>query len=136
MNSREKYKLVGTMNLYKSVPDFVYAIFKRDDKYYFENSDDSLEITSFEEVIGKDQISMIESLDSKSQIGNSKRRYYVGDEPIVAYQINEDEVFIGSAEEFFNFAEKEDIQQDFIKSEAAKVKRERAKRKELVISRI
>jgi hypothetical protein len=131
MVNKEKYKLVGTMNLYNSTPDFVYAIFKRNDKYYFENSDDSLEITSFEEVVGKDQIEMIESLDSKVQIGNSKRKYYVGDEPIVAYQTSEDEIFIGNIEEFFAYAESEDIQQDFVKSEAARIKREKAKRKEL-----
>ena len=63
-NKENRYKLIGTMNMFGIVPDFVYPIFENNGKYYFENSYNSLEIDSFYEICEEKKISRIKPLTS------------------------------------------------------------------------
>lgn len=130
-NKKETYRLIGTINILKNIPDFVYVIFEKNGKYYFENSEDSLEITSFEEVVGENHINMIEKFGDKKMLNNPNKEYHIGDEPVIGYQPTDKELFIGTIEDFFKYAEKENIQEEFVQREINYVKNEREKNKEL-----
>ena len=60
----EQYKLVGTMNIFGLIPDFVYPIFESKGKYFFQNSDNCLNIDSFDEIYGENNINRINLLDT------------------------------------------------------------------------
>ena len=54
-----QYKLFGTMNMFDFVPDFVYPVFEKNGEYYFQNSDNSMEIDSFYKICGEKHIERI-----------------------------------------------------------------------------
>lgn len=103
-NKVTRYKLIGTMNVFDIVPDFVYPIFENNGKYYFENSYNSLEIDSFYEICGEKKISRIKPLTSSfNKLINVKEYYTIGDEPLVAFQTSEEKYFIGTGDVFCEF---------------------------------
>ena len=95
----EKFKLIGFMNLFDIVPDFVMPIFEKDNKYYFEIGDEeSLIITEFAPV-KESAISEIVFLgDVKSNIVGTKE-LTLANEPIFAFQSSKEDVFVGTFEE-------------------------------------
>ena len=103
-DSKNKYKLFGTMNMFDFVPDFVYPVFENNGKYYFQNSDNSIKIDSFYEICGEEHISKIKPLTSSfNKLINVKEHYVVGDEPLVAFQTSEEKYFIGTSDVFNEF---------------------------------
>lgn len=103
-NKKTRYKLIGTMNMFGIVPDFVYPIFENNGKYYFQNSYNSLEIDSFYEICEEKKISIIKPLTSSfNKLINVKEYYTIGDEPLVAFQTSEEKYFIGTGDVFCEF---------------------------------
>lgn len=103
-NKEIRYKLIGTMNVFGIVPDFVYPIFENNGKYYFENSYNSLKIDSFYEICEEEKISRIKPLSSSfNKLINVKEYYTIGDEPLVAFQTSEEKYFIGTGDVFCEF---------------------------------
>lgn len=103
-NDKNKYKLFGTMSMFDFVPDFVYPVFENNGKYYFHNSDNSIEIDSFYEIYEKNHISRIKPFSpSFIKTMNINEYYTVGDEPLVAFQISEETFFIGTSDIFIEF---------------------------------
>lgn len=114
MDNKNQYKLFGTMNMFDIIPDFVYLVFEKDGKYYFENSDNSSEIDSFSE-INKEYISKIKSLTSSAdKLMNIKQYYTIGDEPLVAFQTSEESCFIGTSNDFNNFVKDINIEDEIL----------------------
>ena len=103
-SDRNQYKLFGIMNMFDFVPDFVYPVFENQGKYYFQNSDNSIEIDSFYEICGEKHISRIKPLTSSfNRLIDVKEYYTVGDEPLVAFQTSEEKYFIGTSDIFNEF---------------------------------
>lgn len=101
---KNQYKLFGTMNMFDFLPDFVYPVFENNGKYYFQNSDNSIEIDSFYEICGEEHINRIRPLASSfNKLINVKEHYTVGDEPLVAFQTSEENYFIGTSDVFNEF---------------------------------
>lgn len=103
-SDKSGYKLFGIMNMFRFIPDFVYPVFENNGKYYFQSSDNGLEIDSFQEIISENHIKMTRALTfSINKLLKIKDYYVVGDEPLVVFQINENDYFIGTSEEFLEF---------------------------------
>ena len=99
----EQYKLVGTMNIFGLIPDFVYPIFESKGKYFFQNSDNCLNIDSFDEIYGENNINRINLLDTaNNRLIGIKECYSIGDEPVIAFQFSQDDYFIGTIDGFNN----------------------------------
>lgn len=99
-----QYKLFGTMNMFDFVPDFVYPVFEKNGEYYFQNSDNSMEIDSFYKICGEKHIERIKPLTfSFNKLINVKEYYAVGDEPLVAFETSEEKYFIGTSDVFNEF---------------------------------
>lgn len=99
-----QYKLFGTMNMFDFVPDFVYPVFEKNGEYYFQNSDNSMEIDAFYKICGEKHIERIKPLTfSFNKLINVKEYYAVGDEPLVAFETSEEKYFIGTSDVFNEF---------------------------------
>ena len=100
------YKLIGTMDLSNTINNnFLYPIFENNGDYYFENSFDNIHIDTFEKVYGLDHLKLIEKLDEKKLLSKPKKDYKIGDEAILVFRQNKDNIFIGTFDEFVEFYE-------------------------------
>lgn len=119
-NRVTRYKLIGTMNMFDFVPDFVYPVFENNGKYYFQNSDNNIEIDSFYEICGEEHISRIKPLTSSfNKLINVKEHYTVGDEPLVAFQTSEETYFIGTSDVFYDFIKDIKIENEMLSKSIA-----------------
>lgn len=101
------------MNIIDIIPDFVYPIFESNGKYYFQNSNNNIEIDSFDEIINEKYISKIKPLNlSFNKLVNIKEYYEIGDEPLVAFQLNENTYFIGKSDDFNEFIKEVKIEDE------------------------
>ena len=115
---KTRYKLIGTMNMFDIVPDFVYPIFENNGKYYFQNSYDSLEIDSFYEICEEKKISRIKPLTfTFNKLINVKEYYTIGDEPLVAFQTSKEKYFIGTGDVFCEFIKDIKIEKEILSKE-------------------
>ncbi len=97
------YRLMGTMSNFKEENSFVYPIFEQGGDYYFEHSDSTLHIQSFEKVDGLDHISKIKRLEEDKVVGITKREYQVNEEAILAYQEDDNHLFIGTMDDMIAY---------------------------------
>jgi len=102
-NNQEKYKLVGTINVYGLVPGFTEPIFERDGKHYFQGRSTERTIEYFEEITKEELIKKIHFLTEKDKLKNIKDKYCIGDKAIAAFQLNDKENFVSSIPEFLKF---------------------------------
>lgn len=90
--------------MFDFVPDFMYPVFEKNGEYYFQNSDNSMEIDSFYKICGEKHIERIKPLTfSFNKLINVKEYYAVGDEPLVAFRTSEEKYFIGTSDVFNEF---------------------------------
>lgn len=99
LNSK-KYKLIGVINPDGHVPAFVYPIFENNGEWYLQLSSNYLEITKFYQVICPEGRTLI---TSPNKLANIKDNYEVGDEPVIAFQANAENYFVGTYDEFIDF---------------------------------
>lgn len=108
---KEGYLLIGTLNLL-NVPGFVFPIFKKDNKYYFQNAENGQVINSFEEITREEIIKLIKVLKkSKFHLKNIKMVYNVGDAPIAAY-LYDDKLFISDTTSMIEYLDSLDIKNE------------------------
>ncbi len=101
----KRYKLYGFMNLFNITPDFVYPIFENNGKYYFQNSSNYTEIEEFEQV-QDNYLKLIKPLTTTiSQLVNVKEYYTIEDEPVIGFQFNPHNVYLGDPFVFYNLIE-------------------------------
>lgn len=95
----EIYKLVGILNMFDISPDFVYPIFEKDRKYYFQTGDiQKLQISEFSPV----KESYISKVVLLNQVENNlieRKESSLQSEPIFAFQKDKNSVFIGTYQE-------------------------------------
>ncbi len=120
-NLIDGYFLVGTLNIFGDLVlnGFVYPIFKKDNKYYFESAEDGQTIDSFEEISREDVIKRIKLIDLNNPditLKNIKMIYNVGDSPIAAYQ-DDEKFFISDTASMIEYLDSLDITNDIMKHE-------------------
>lgn len=103
MMNNDCYKLVGTINLFGVCPEFVYPIFERNGKYYFQCSNNAT-ISSFKEIVENLYEKMIRFFDANDVIYmNIKKDYTIGDEIVIAFQINRNKLLVSDVDSFVPF---------------------------------
>jgi len=110
MEQQKNYKLVGTMNLFKTSPDFVWPVFERNNEYYFQNAMGQ-SIESFTKVTGDKHLRLIEFIANKPnnyRFLGGKEEYTIGDEPAVAFALVENDILVSDLSSFLGFM------QDFV----------------------
>ena len=113
----EKYKLVGVLNLFDIVPDFVYPIFERENQYFFQHGDDdSLRLLDFLPVKESaiDRIVLLKDLkvNKLSQIWFS-----VSSKPLFGFQFSDKEAYLGFYEEVKEFLQSFETEDIILKKE-------------------
>lgn len=100
----DSYKFVGVLNLFDVYPDFVFPIYKKDDKLFFHNGENN-RIFNFDEVTNSvlDKIIYINNTDINI-INNAKSVYYYDTSaPVYAFQKDEHEIFCSDLEDMILF---------------------------------
>lgn len=105
MNSN--YKLVGFLNMFNVIPDFVYPVFKCDEdkNLYFQSEydKDNLKIECFVQV-KEDALKLITYLENiKHNVNDTQRKITINSEITFGFQVSENEVKFGNYEYFKNF---------------------------------
>ena len=94
----ERYKLVGFVNLFGFMPDFVIPVFEKGGSYYFgEGNEKSLKLSRFTKI--DDDCSHIKRITFLTDIKNNLKRgreLSLESEPLFAFQASEDYVFVGT----------------------------------------
>ena len=114
---QENYRLVGILNLFDVVPDFVYPIFEREGRYYFITGDEeTLKTEGFEQVSerGVERIVWLSELKTNEC---KLREFNNESEPIFAFQVSETEVYIGVFKEIRDFLETFETDDRILKKE-------------------
>lgn len=117
MKKDDFYRFVGIINFFGVCPDFVYPIFEKDDELYFAQSENGI-ITSFKKIAEKLYIKMVRFIDIKSiELINVKEGYSIGDETVVAFQLDKNEFFISNVAGFIPFINEFDSDDVILKEE-------------------
>lgn len=126
----KRYRLVGFLNLFDVVPDFVYPVFENDDLYYFQDEQNG-KIIDF--ILVKSSVySMITKIDKYKQIlGIEKAILEIGSKSIFAFQIEKNKVVCGEDIYMFKFFQRYIAKNEFIKKEIAAFKEELSNSKEV-----
>ena len=106
----EVYKLVGFINLFDVIPDFVFPVFEFAGKFYFQHGDQN-QITEFIE-IREDILPRIIPLPRKTTITITLQS-----DPIYAFQCNENTVEYGEASYLKEYLVRFDTQDVILKKE-------------------
>lgn len=99
----ENFRLVGVMNMFGIVPDFVYPIFEKDNQYYFITGDEETLKTEGFEVVKESAIKRIVWLSELKTNEFEPREFNKESEPIFAFQVSGTEVYIGVFKEIEDF---------------------------------
>ena len=105
---KETYKLVGIFNMFDIIPDFVYPVFEREGKYFFQDANEeghtiNSPIESFVQ-IKESAIEKIKLLTDFVVCGNKETDFEVGSKILHIFQIDKERLQIGTEEEMIEFA--------------------------------
>lgn len=105
---KETYKLVGIFNMFDVIPDFVYPVFEREGKYFFQHANEeghsiNSPIEEFVQ-IKENAIEEIKFFKDFIVSGNQESDYHVGSKIVYVFQINKEHLQIGTEEEMIEFA--------------------------------
>lgn len=116
---RETYKLVGILDLFGVVPNFVYPVFEKNGQYYFLVCDKNFkEIERFEPV--KDScVSRIVYLSNLKTNMFQQTDFSKNSEPIFVFQLSEDEIFVAPISEAASFFETFKTENSILKKKIA-----------------
>lgn len=119
----KRYRLVGFLNLFDVVPDFVYPVFENDGLYYFQDEKNG---KIFDFVLVKSSVySMITKIDKYKQIlGIEKAILEIGSKSVFAFQIEKSKVVCGEDVYMLNFFQSYIAENEFIRKEIAVFKKE------------
>lgn len=98
---KNNYRLVGIINIFGIYPAFVYPIFEKDGKYYLQHSEVNV-IDCFVETSKNKRLSMVHYSEINPNL-NIKNIFTIGDEPIFAFQVDKNNVFISEIDDFIEF---------------------------------
>lgn len=109
-----KYKLIGFVNLFNIVPDFVLPIFKKEDKLYFQEGKDD-EILKF----GEAKQNIINKIIPFDKVCNNNINllFDINSKPIYAFQENSKKVICGVSSVLMTYFKAYEPSNDVLKSE-------------------
>ena len=115
---KEKYKLIGILNVFDITPEFVYPVFEYDSRYYVQDRLSTKKIDAFELITKENFINNIQPLYKYYlTLPSRKYTYYVDDDVIMGFQLSENELFIGTKEEFIEYSKQIRVEDEFMKVE-------------------
>ena len=119
----KKYKLIGFLNLFDIVPDFVYPVFENEDLYYFQDECNGIVIDF---VLVKSSVyPMIIKIDEcKHNLGIKKTVLEIGSKSIYAFQMEKGKIICGESILMLKFFTTYSTNNEFLKKEIAVFKRE------------
>lgn len=97
------YKLVGTLNFYSVLPAFVYPIFEKDGIFYLQITKDLSSINSYSEILKETDIKRIKFFNKNTKLVDIKKEYKVGDKCILAFQVDNDNIFVSCFTFFISY---------------------------------
>lgn len=117
MTNNNWYKFVGVINFFGVYPDFVYPIFENDGKYYFQRCENCT-IKSFNEIKDNLFLKMVLFMDSNVSMSiKIKSEYLIGDEPVIAFQLDKNNYFISDSTNFIPFISNFDTEDEILREE-------------------
>lgn len=116
------YELVGTINLFDVVPEFVIPVFKNEHSYFIQNRSNTVNIDAFDIITVPNMLKIIKPLNKGDLIIPSNKFDYVeGDEVVLGYQVDESKIFIGTLAEFEQYIKENPIKDEFMSKEVPHV---------------
>jgi len=111
------YKLVGILNLFNVIPDFIYLVFERNKQYYLLTGDEeTLRIKEFVPVKNS-AIGRIIKLSYLNTNEIQQVDFTKESKPIFGFQVSDTEVFLGFFEEIKEFLQNFETQDEILKEE-------------------
>ena len=118
-DSTGKYRLVGTINLFDVVPEFVIPVFENEGVFFTQAKTNPLKIEAFDFLLNPQMIRFIQPIHEFDNLimPNKKFDYVEGDDAIIGYQDSEKELFLGDFEDFKKYINGKEITDDFMSIE-------------------
>jgi hypothetical protein len=114
MSAEKKYKLVGSLNIYNIVPNFIYPIFQDEDFIlYWGFTDDEMVsdivgpyYTRFLELPSTliDKVKFLKT--TENTLENINEYYKVGDLAVCGTELDKDKIYIGSLDKYLEYIKK------------------------------
>ena len=112
------YKLVGYLNLFNTVPDFVTPVYEKDNTYYFASGTYSdLKLKKFDQITQRDVIKKITFLKDIHVNSSEFNNVAINSQPFFAFQYSDDSVYIGSLYEMQKFLRRFKTSNDELKKD-------------------
>ena len=116
---QETYKLVGILDLFGVVPNFVYPVFEKDSQYYFLVYDENAKKIGRFEPVKSSCISKIVFLSNLKTNMFQQTDFSKNSEPIFVFQLSEDEIFVAPISEAACFFETFETENSILKKKIA-----------------
>lgn len=116
---QETYKLVGILDLFGVVPNFVYPVFEKDSQYYFLVYDENAKKIGRFEPVKSSCISKIVFLSNLKTNMFQQTDFSKNSEPIFVFQLSEDEIFVAPISEAASFFETFETENSILKKKIA-----------------
>ena len=114
------FKLVGVVNIFRVVPGFVFPVFRceQDGKNYMqEGNDDTLTLNSFFETEPYRDLKNVILLDTININEFTHLLFTIDSKPVFAFQISENDYFIGHADDMKRFLKHYTTEDPILKKE-------------------
>ncbi len=113
-----EYKLVGTLNMFDVIPEFVTPVFENEGQLFIQGNCNPLIIENFDFLFNENMVKNVRPIvESETLIPSGKYKYEEGDEYLYAFQRSEKEIFIGTFKELKRYFNMTEIDDDFMNIE-------------------
>ena len=119
----EQYRLIGFLNIFDIIPDFLYPIFQNKDKYYFQDGCND-KIKNFVPVKSSVYSMIRKSNEFKEIIGESNVILTTKSDPIYAFQIESEKIVCGESKYILEFFKTYSTNDKNLKEEIEDLKKE------------
>lgn len=103
-SKRTEYKLIGSINISDTIPNFLIPIFERNGKYYFQNSENGIKIDSFDEIIDENYLKNIKLFkEYYSKFLNIQNKYTINSDVVCVFQLELDKIIVSNLEDMEKF---------------------------------
>lgn len=114
------FKLVGIINIFRIYPSFVFPVFvcQQDGKEYMQEGDENtLTLNSFFPIEQYRDLKNVVYLDTVNKNDFSPPVFTINSEPVFAFQVSEDNCFIGYAKQMKEFLKNFTTENEILKEE-------------------
>lgn len=108
----KRYELIGFINMFNIIPDFVFPVFICDNKYYFQDGN-NIQVDNFIEI----KETVYSKIQFKNDIKANLKYLTVRNSPIYAFQINKNDIYYGKLKEFLNYIKRYNTEDSILQDE-------------------